>query len=153
MKGWNETSLRGWAFVPIRLIVGFGFLVHGAAKLQRGPEAFGTLLQQIGVPLPTATAWVVTLAEVFGGIAILVGAFVALASIPLIATMLVAMFAVHLRHGFSSVNTIGLSDSGPLYGPPGYEINLLYIAGLLGLVVGGAGRFSVDRWRARRGSR
>lgn len=152
MKGWNDASVREWAFVPIRLIVGYGFVVHGAAKLHRGPEAFGTLLQQIGVPLPTTTAWVVTLAEAFGGIAIVAGAFVALASIPLIATMLVAMFALHVQHGFSSVNTIGLSASGPLYGPPGYEINLLYIAGLVALVIGGAGPLSLDGWLSRRRS-
>jgi putative oxidoreductase len=93
---------------------------------------------------------VVTLLELFGGLAIIAGAFVALVSLPLLMSMLVATFTVQLRYGFSSVNTIGLTDSGPVFGPPGYEINLLYIAGLLVLVLGGAGPLSVDHWLARR---
>jgi uncharacterized membrane protein YphA (DoxX/SURF4 family) len=98
----------------------------------RGPGNFGKLLDQIGAPLPTVTVWLVTVVELFGGLAILVGAFVALASVPLIVSRLVAMFTEQLRYGFSSVNTIGLTPSGPIFGPPGYEINLLYIAALIG---------------------
>jgi putative oxidoreductase len=83
-------------------------------------------------------------------LAILAGAFVAVVSVPLIGMMLVAMFAVHLRYGFSAINTIGLTADGPQFGPPGYEVNLLYIAGLLALILGGAGPFSIDRLFARR---
>jgi hypothetical protein len=68
--------------------------------------------------------------------------------------MLVAMLTVHLRNGFSSVNTIGLTAAGPQFGPPGYEVNLLYVAGLLALMSGGAGSWSVDARLARaRGDR
>ncbi len=81
----------------------------------------------------------VTLLELFGGLAILTGAFIAVVSVPLVVSMLVAMFTVHLRYGFSSVNTIGLTQSGPVFGPPGHEVNLLYIAGLLALVLAGEG--------------
>jgi putative oxidoreductase len=59
--------------------------------------------------------------------------------------MLVAMFTVQLHYGFSSVNTIGLTPSGPLFGPPGYEINLLYVAGLLALILAGPSVLSIDR--------
>ena len=75
-----------------------------------------------------------TLIELLGGLAILAGAFVAAVSIPLIVMMLAAMFTVHLRYGFSAINTIGLTADGPQFGPPGYEVNLLYIAGLLALI-------------------
>jgi putative oxidoreductase len=88
----------------------------------------------------------VTLLEVFGGLAILVGAFVAIVSVPLIGSMLVAMFTVQLRYGFSSVNTIGLTPTGPVFGPPGYEINLLYVAALVALMLSGPSAVSVDRW-------
>ncbi len=57
----------------------------------------------IGVPLPEVMAWVVTLVEIFGGLAILVGAFVTLVTIPLVIVHLVAMFGVHWQYGFSSV--------------------------------------------------
>ncbi len=124
--------------------------MHGVAKWSRGPEHFGELLRQIGVPLPMTTAWGVTLLEVFGGLAVLLGIFVALVSIPLIASMLVAMFTVQLRFGFSSVNTIGLTNAGPVFGPPGYEINLLYIACLVALALVGAGPLALSRWMTRR---
>src|SRR5262249_15021595 len=72
--------------------------------------------------------------EILGGLAIVAGAFVAVVSAPLIVMMLVAMFTVHLRYGFSAVNSIGLTAEGPQFGPPGYEVNLLYVAGLLALI-------------------
>jgi putative oxidoreductase len=140
--------------LPLRLVVGYGFIAHGIAKLTRGPDHFGALLHVVGVPFPTATAWTVTLVEIVGGAAIFLGAFAAIACVPLIVSMLGAMFTVQLRYGFSSVNTIGLSASGPIFGPPGYEINLLYIAALLAIALAGPGAFSVDRWlMARRVSR
>ena len=146
----NEAFWRQSATLPLRLIIGYGFMAHGWAKLSRGPAGFAKLLEQIGAPLPEATAWVSTFVELLGGLAILAGAFVAVASVPLIVMMLVAMFTVHLRYGFSAINTIGLTADGPQFGPPGYEVNLLYIAGLLALVLGGAGLFSIDRLLARR---
>jgi putative oxidoreductase len=124
-------------------------MAHGWAKLSRGPSGFAKLLEQIGAPLPELTAWVSTLVEILGGLAILAGAFVAVVSVPLIVMMLVAMFTVHLRYGFSAINTIGLTAAGPQFGPPGYEVNLLYIAGLLALILGGAGPLSIDRLLAR----
>jgi len=146
----HETLWQKWAPLPLRLIIGYGFLAHGWAKLSRGPAGFARLLEQIGAPLPEATAWVSTLTEVLGGLAILAGAFVAVVSVPLIVMMLVAMFTVHLRYGFSAINTIGLTAAGPQFGPPGYEVNLLYVAGLLALILLGAGPLSIDRLLARR---
>jgi putative oxidoreductase len=102
----HETLWQKWAPLPLRLIIGYGFLAHGWAKLSRGPEGFARLLEQIGTPLPGVMAWVSTFTEIVGGLAILAGAFVAAASVPLIVMMLVAMFTVHLRYGFSAINTI-----------------------------------------------
>ena len=67
--------------------------------------------------------------------------------------MLGAMFTVNIKYGFSAVNTIGLTPDGPQFGPPGYEINLLYIAGLAALILGGAGPLSMDALRSRRRQR
>src|SRR6266404_5061422 len=146
----NEAPWRQWAPLPLRLVIGYGFMAHGWAKLSRGPDGFAKLLEQIGAPLPWVTAWVSTLIELLGGLAILAGAFVAAVSVPLIVMMLVAMFTVHLRYGFSAINTIGLTPDGPQFGPPGIEVNLLYIACLVALILGGAGIFSIDRVLARR---
>jgi putative oxidoreductase len=109
--------------LPPRLVVGVGFLLHGMAKLNRGPAKFALLLEQIGAPFPVPTAWMVTCVEIFGGVFVIIGLLVALVSVPLIISMLVALFTVHIHYGFSSVNTIGLTPSGPIFGPPGYEIN------------------------------
>src|SRR4029077_18009804 len=122
---------RRWVPIPLRMILGVGFMVHGWAKWRRGPAAFAELLKQAHVPLPFANAWLVTLLEIFGGLALLTGAFVAIVSVPLIVSVLGAMFTVNIKFGFSGVNTIGLAPNGPKLGPPGYEINLLYIACLV----------------------
>jgi len=135
------------------MILGVGFMVHGWAKWTRGPTAFAELLKQANVPLPLANAWLVTLLEILGGLALLLGAFVAIVSIPLILSMLGAMFTVNIKYGFSAVNTIGLTPEGPRFGPPGYEINLLYIAGLVALILWGAGPLSIDAMRNRRRQR
>ena len=146
----NSAMWGQWVALPLRLVIGFGFMAHGWAKLSRGPEGFAKLLEQLGVPFPSVMAWVGTLTELFGGLAIFVGAFVTVAGIPLIVMMLVAMFTVHLQYGFSSINTVGLTPKGPEFGPPGYEVNLLYIAGLLSLILSGAGSWSIDNLLSRR---
>jgi putative oxidoreductase len=137
----------------LRLIIGVGFMAHGWAKLSRGPAGFEKLLIQVGSPLPHFTSWLVPLTELLGGCAILVGALVVFISVPLMITMLVAMLTVNVHYGFSSIKTIGLTPQGPLFGPPGYEINLLYIAGLLSLMLTGAGTFSVDGYLGSRKKR
>src|SRR5262245_28631443 len=149
----NGEERRRWLPVPIRIILGVGFMVHGWAKWSRGPAMFAELLKQAHVPLPLANAWLVTLLEMFGGLALLMGAFVAIVSVPLIVSMLGAMFTVNIKYGFSAVNTLGLTPEGPQLGPPGYEINLLYIACLVALILGGAGPLSIDALRSRRRQR
>lgn len=140
---WTVDFGRRWAVLALRLVVGYGFLAHGLAKWTRGPASFGKLLHLIGVPLPTTAAWIVTLLEISGGLAILLGVAVAIAAVPLIASMLVAMFTLHVHYGFSSVNTVGLTAAGPVFGPPGYEINLLYVAALLVLAATGPGALAL----------
>ena len=137
---------NGWTLLPLRVVVGSGFMVHGLAKWNRGPANFGKLLHLLGVPAPVPTAWLVTLLEIFGGAAILAGVLVALVSIPLIVSMLVAMFTVHWQYGFSAINTIGLTATGPKFGPPGYEVDLLYIGALIALALLGPGPLSLQAW-------
>ncbi len=139
-----------WILVPLRLVIGYGFLQHGLAKLGRGPEKFGKLLTFIGAPFPAPTAWMVTGLEIIGGVAIIIGAFVLITSIPLIVSMIVAMATIHWHYGFSAVNTIALRPSGPVFGPPGYEVNLLYIGALVALSLADVSALSVDAWRNQR---
>ena len=146
----NKAFWGQWVPLPLRLIIGFGFMAHGWAKLSRGPSGFAKLLAQIGAPLPEATAWVSTFVELLGGLAIFVGAFVEVVSVPLIVMMLVAMFTVHLKYGFSSVNTIGLTEDGPQFGPPGLRGQPPVYRRPVSLILGGAGALSIDRLLSRR---
>lgn len=137
-------SLARWAPIPLRLIVGYGFMQHGFAKLARGPEAFVAILQAMAVPAPHVMAWVTILTEIFGGLAVLLGAFVMAASLPMAVVLLVAIFTVHLPYGFSSIKLKAVTAAGAQFGPPGYECDLLYLACLAALVLGGAGPFALD---------
>jgi putative oxidoreductase len=142
----NPTSRKEWVLVPLRLMIGFGFAAHGYAKLSRGPESFGAVLQTIGVPQPHLVAWVTTLTELIGGISLMAGAFVTPLTLPLAVIMITAMLRVHLQYGFSSVRLKGITQAGAEFGPIGYELNLLYITGLLTLALSRPTRLSLDHW-------
>ena len=135
-----------WAPLPLRMMLGAGFLYHGWPKVfsPAGHQGFVGMLGSLGVPAPEMTAWLVGSAEVVGGLALVAGAFVAVASAILIVDMLVAMLTVHARYGFNFINITGMGKQGPVFGMPGAEVNLLYIAGLLALVIAGTGAWSVD---------
>jgi len=72
---------------------------HGFAKLSKGPENFAAILHTMGVPAPHLMAWLTILTELIGGLAVLLGAFVALVSLPMAAVLVVAMLTVHLPMG------------------------------------------------------
>ncbi|HEY4275023.1 MAG TPA: DoxX family protein [Rhizomicrobium sp.] len=134
-----------WVSLPLRLIVGFGFMQHGYAKLARGPENFIQILHALGVPMPDLLGWATILVEIFGGAAVLLGALVPLASIPMAIVLLVAIVTVHLPNGFSSIKLQSVTISGAHFGQPGYETDLLYLACLVALVFAGPGPLSIDR--------
>jgi putative oxidoreductase len=146
----NRASVTRWAPIPLRLIVGYGFMQHGFAKLSRGPEVFAVILHGLGVPAPHLMAWLSILTEVFGGLAVLLGAFVPLVSLPMAVLLLVAIFSVHLPFGFSSIHLLSVTSGRPQFGPPGYECDLLYIACLAALVIGGSGPLAIDGYIRKR---
>src|SRR5260370_11429830 len=133
-----------WYAIPLRLIVGFGFIQHGYAKLARGPEDFITILHGIGVPAAPLAGWATIIVEMTGGAFILLGALVPLATIPMAIVLLTAIVSVHLPNGFSSIKLQSFDAAGAHFGQPGYETDLLYLAGLIALCLGGAGPFSID---------
>jgi putative oxidoreductase len=144
LPGRRWDAAARWAPVPLRLIVGYGFMEHGFAKLARGPEAFATILHAIGVPAPHLMAWSTILIEVLGGLAVILGALVTLVSVPMAVVLLVAIFTVHLPYGFSSIKLMAVTAAGAQFGPPGYETDVLYLACLAALVLGGSGPLAVD---------
>jgi putative oxidoreductase len=140
----GRSRLARWAPLPLRLIVGYGFMEHGFAKAARGLDAFPTILQAMGVPAPHVMGLLTIAVEILGGLMVLLGAFVPLASIPMAIVLLTAMFTVHLPYGFSSIKLQAVTAAGAQFGPPGYETDLLYLACLATLVLGGSGPLAVD---------
>jgi putative oxidoreductase len=138
-----------WYAIPIRLIVGYGFMEHGYAKLARGPADFIGVLHAIGVPLSFLAGWATIAVEIVGGAMILAGALVPLAAIPMLFVLLVAIVTVHLPNGFSSIKLQSFDATGAHFGQPGYETDLLYAAGLIALCIGGVGPWSIDQFLRR----
>lgn len=136
--------LGRWSPLPLRLIVGYGFMAHGYAKIVKHPENFAAILHALSVPAPHFLAWTTIAIELLGGFAILIGAFVPLVTIPMIVVLLVATLTVHLQFGFTSIKLMAVTSAGPQFGPPGYETDLLYIASLVALVFSGAGPLAID---------
>lgn len=133
-----------WYALPLRLVVGLGFFEHGYAKLSRGWDNFAGILHTIGMPFPDVLAIATITVEIVGGLMILFGALVPLVSVPMIIVLLVAIITVHLPNGFSSIKLQSFDGTGAHFGQPGYETDLLYLAGLIALCIGGGGRFSID---------
>lgn len=146
----KRLDLVRWAPIPLRLIVGYGFMAHGYAKLLKNPDAFVAIVHAMGVPAPYLMAWLTILVEFFGGLAVLLGAFVPLISVPMAAVLLVATFTVHLPFGFTSIKLMAVTAAGPQFGPPGYETDLLYLACLATLVMAGSGPWAVDGYLVKR---
>lgn len=146
----RPTQSNWWA-LPLRAIIGFGFLFHGYAKLSHGPDKFGHILAGLHMPVPDLLAWLTTLTELSGGLSILTGTLVPLAALPMAFVLLVAIVTVHLPNGFDGIKLMGFASDGTLkFGKPGFETDLAYLAGLAALALGGDSPLSVDRLLRRR---
>jgi len=138
--------------VPLRLALGFGMAYHGFPKLFVAAQREGLvgMLGGMGMPAPGALAWGVGALELVGGSLVVLGALTRVLSALFIVEMLVAAFLVHLPSGFGFMNITGTGPAGPEFGMPGYEVNVLYVAGFLALLIGGAGLYSIDGLVRRR---
>ena len=146
----SSTRFRQYSFLPLRFIVGFGFLNHGLAKAHKGPDTFAHILALTGVPFPHFMAYLTIATELVTGVAMFTGAFTALVSIPMIILLLVAIFTVHLPYGFASIKLISVVNGSAQFGPPGYECDLLYIACIVALAISGPSPLSIDGLLLRR---
>jgi putative oxidoreductase len=146
-------AVAQWWPVPLRLIVGYGFLAHGLAKLERGPDRFAHILQALHLPAPALLSWATVAVEIVGGLAVMAGAFVPLFALPMAFVLAVAIVTVHLPNGFSSIKLQSVDAAGAHFGQPGYETDLLYLAGLAALALGGSGPLALrlPRLTRRRG--
>src|SRR2546430_13165216 len=124
------TASVGWPVyaIPLRLIVGFGFMEHGYAKLAGGTESFAAILHALGTPAAAFFAWITIVVELFGGLAVLLGALIPLASVPMAVPLARAAFTLHLPKGVSSIKPLFREAAGPHFRPPGIKTDLSYFS-------------------------
>jgi len=108
MQGWlNATNVADFMGpLALRLYLVPVFWVAGQNKLNGMENTiawFGNPDWGLGLPAPALMAWLATGTEVLGAIALLVGLGTRWFSIPLMITMLVAAFAVHIENGWQAV--------------------------------------------------
>jgi putative oxidoreductase len=134
----NIAALRDLALLAARVGLGIIFIAHGWQKFtEYGLDGTAASFEQMGVPLPTASALFAAVVELVGGAALLLGLAVPVAGLLLALNMLGALVLVH-------------AGNGVFVGNNGFELVLALAAGALVLAAVGAGRFSLDRLIAPR---
>src|SRR5215471_1094731 len=126
----------------LRLVLGVIFFAHGAQKMLGwfGGYGFtGTMGFFTGVMhIPALFAFLAICAEFLGGLGLIFGFLVRIASLGIFSNMIVAIAMVHHQFGFF-MNWTG-NQKGE-----GFEYHLLILAVTFFLMIRGAGAFSIDR--------
>ncbi|MDP9204333.1 MAG: DoxX family protein [Gemmatimonadota bacterium] len=124
-----------WGMLPLRIVVGLVFLMHGGQKLfVFGLDGTADIMGKLGLPLPLLSAAVVIAVELLGGLAILLGVVAGLAGALLAFEMVVAILVARFHGGF--------------FAPYGYEFELTLLGACLTFALNGPGRVSLEEiWR------
>lgn len=135
-----------WSGLILRVTLGIVMFPHGCQKLLGwfgGPGFSGTLSGFSNMQIPAPLAVLVILGESFGAVALILGLFSRFAAFGILCNMLGAVVLVHWKFGFF-MNWAGKQPG------EGFEYHLLAIAISLAILLGGAGRWSMDRTIAKR---
>jgi uncharacterized membrane protein YphA (DoxX/SURF4 family) len=129
MQSLNRALGRYASFGPliIRVVLGVLFILHGFDKFDTGISNVEGFFDASGVPLPALTAPLVAVLEIVLGAALVAGFMTRLSALVLAGILAGAIIFV------KAPDILNAS-----------ELDLAYIAGLLGLVLIGPGRVSVD---------
>lgn len=129
-SGGSERLLR-WGLLPVRMMTGVIFFVHGAQKAfgwfgGRGFDSTMAMVEGIGFPLPAVFALLLVVAELGGGIALILGVAPRVAAFLILVVMLVALRTAHKGDSFLATH-----------------LHQMIIAACLTLMVAGGGAFSL----------
>jgi putative oxidoreductase len=123
-------DLKDIPLLILRLILAYGFYQPAMMKW-KDINAIGDWFKSMDYPFPYINAYLAGITEFAGFILLLLGFGTRLISIPLMITMLVAIFTVHFSSGFAAGNN-------------GFEIPLYYFVMLFTLLIYGSGKLSID---------
>jgi putative oxidoreductase len=115
-----------FSLLPIRIIAGIAFILHGLPKLS-GMDKTQGFFGSLG--LPPELALPIALLEVIGGFALILGIATRIASILFIIEMAGVILVAKISKGF-----VG-----------GYELELLLMFIAISLLISGPGRVSIER--------
>jgi len=118
-------SARCLGLLALRIVCGVAFVVHGWPKIRNPFEWMGP-----DAGMPAVVQALAAVSEFGGGIAWTLGLLTPIASLGIACTMAVAVARHVLRHD-------------PFVG--GYELAAVYLCVALTLLLGGPGRYSLDR--------
>lgn len=121
-----QSKLIEFAPLPLRVIAGVGFMIHGLPKILDIGKTQGSFMN---MGLPHDLAILIGLLEFIGGLAILLGVFTRIAAGLLAIQMIGAILLVKLSKGFID----------------GYELDLLYLAIMISLILTGPGNLSIEK--------
>lgn len=143
VRFWNQ-----YAPIPLRLMIGGSLVISGFVKVftTTGQDNIEHLLTELGLPAPGLLKWVVGIVEFGGGVGIFLGAFVAILSIVNILNLVTLLLVVWIQGRPVPLPPL----EGFPWEFPSTEVSVVSIAGLLALLLGGAGAWSIDAWRARK---
>lgn len=131
-------STDSFAPLALRVPVGVILFAHGAQKLFAwfggyGLDGTGQWMESIGLAPGYVMALLAGSAELFGGLALIVGLLTRPAALVSAFTMMVAIFAVHFENGLFMQNN-------------GYEFALSLLAATVSLAISGGGKGSLDNF-------
>ena len=127
-----DGTLAPLGIALIRVVVGLTFFMHGWQKFFiTGVDGIEGFFGMLSIPAPALAALVVSIVELTGGLALILGVFTRLAGILLTLDMVVALLVFHLPNGFFAETN-------------GIELVLVLGAAALGLALTGPGALAVD---------
>ena len=133
----SDPQRREIGLALLRIILGVVFFAHGYIKFfKMGMDGVVGFFTNLGIPAPTVAAWGVTLLEMVGGVALILGIFT-----PVIG----ALFAIEM----AGVIFFAKRGAG-FFAPKGYEFELTLLVASLALALSGAGAYSLDKTLRRR---